>query len=59
MTHDNKINAAMETASNCRRDASIMRQAGFKVYAQWLLSNAKNAERWTAQAPKNKPFEPS
>ncbi len=49
MTREKEIDAALETASNCRRDASIMRQLGFAAYAQWLLNNAKQAERWAAK----------
>ena len=49
MTREQEIDAALETASNCRRDASIMKQAGFIEYARWLLSNVKQAERWAAK----------
>jgi hypothetical protein len=48
-TRERDIDAALETASNCRRDASIYRQMGFTVLAQWLIENAKAAEKWATK----------
>lgn len=48
------VDAAMETASRCRQDASIFRQAGMTDYAKWLLENAKAAERWAVQRTRTK-----
>lgn len=49
MTREEEIDAAMETAAKCRADASTYRQIGWKIYADWLLANAKAAERWAAK----------
>lgn len=46
------IDAAMETASNSRVAASEYRQASFHVLAEWLLANAKAAERWAVKRSK-------
>jgi hypothetical protein len=43
------IDAALDTASRCRLDASIYRQLGFAVFAQWLSDNAKAAESWATR----------
>lgn len=43
------IDAALETASECRRDASVYRQLGFFTLATWLMENAKAAERWATR----------
>ena len=40
-TRARDIDAALDTASRCRRDASIYRQMGFEVLAHWLIENAK------------------
>ena len=41
------IDAAMETASACRVEASKLKQCKvFPEYQRWLLENAKAAERW-------------
>jgi hypothetical protein len=48
-TRERDIDAAIETASRCREDASRMRQAGFVENAKWLLQNAKEAEKWAAK----------
>jgi hypothetical protein len=42
------IDAALETAAECRRDASVYRQLGFRELSRWLLENARAAERWAA-----------
>lgn len=46
------MEAAIETASICRQRASECRQLGFRAYADWLLENAKGAERWLLKAGK-------
>jgi len=43
------IDAAMETASESRRLASIYGQMGFKALSAHLKANAKNAERWAVK----------
>jgi hypothetical protein len=44
------IDAALETASNCRRDAAIYRQMKmFPELVKWLIENAKAAERWATK----------
>jgi hypothetical protein len=43
------IDAALETASNCREAASIYRQLGFTVLEKWLIENAKAAEMWATK----------
>ena len=48
-TRERDIDAALETASNCRRDASIYRQLGFAELARWLLKNATAAEKWATK----------
>jgi len=48
-TRERDIDAALETASECRKWASIYRQIGFKELAKWLLENAKAAERWATK----------
>lgn len=40
------IDAALETASNCRLAASQFKQMGFSVLTDWHTENAKAAERW-------------
>lgn len=49
MTRAEEIDAAMETASRCRRVASVYRQIGFKELAKEILRNAANAEKWAAK----------
>lgn len=46
MSRSDEIDAALETASNCRLEASRMKQLGFKELAKWFLQNAKAAEKW-------------
>ena len=43
ITRERDIDAALETASRCREDASIYRQLGFDTLARWLTDNAKAA----------------
>ena len=49
ITRERDIDAALETASRCREDASIYRQLGFDTLARWLTDNAKAAERWASK----------
>jgi hypothetical protein len=51
MSKERDIDAAMETASNCRLEASKLRQAGpqFATLAKWHLENAKAAEKWAVK----------
>lgn len=44
------MEVAIETVSLCRLRASQWRQLGFHVYADWLLDNAKGAEKWLVKA---------
>lgn len=45
-----EIQAAMETVSNCRLEASRLRQCKlFPNYVKWLIDNANAAERWAAK----------
>jgi hypothetical protein len=46
------MDVAIETIANCRLHASRYRQMGFIWYADWLLENARNAERWLVKAGK-------
>jgi hypothetical protein len=49
-TRERDIDAALETASACRMDASMIKQTGlWPDYAKWLLENAKAAERWATK----------
>lgn len=45
------IDAALETASSCRLEASRLKQCGtqFVTLAKWHLDNAKAAERWAVK----------
>ncbi len=45
------IDAALETASNCRLEASRLKQCGpmFAILVKWHLDNAKAAERWAVE----------
>jgi hypothetical protein len=49
MSREEEIDAALETASKCRLDASVYRQLGFLVLADWLTKNAAAAERWATK----------
>lgn len=45
MDKSDEIDAALETASQCRVDAAKFGK-GFPALAQWLRKNAQQAERW-------------
>lgn len=49
MTRSEEIDAALETASRCRLQASRAKQLGFIEFARWLNKNAGNAESWAAR----------
>ncbi len=48
-TRSKEIEAAMETAENSRRDASVYEQLGFRVLAKAMTENARHAEKWAAR----------
>ena len=50
MARDRDINEAHETAWRCREAAAAIRHIeAAKAYREWLLENARNAERWGIQ----------
>ncbi|MDR3533976.1 MAG: hypothetical protein P4L90_25850 [Rhodopila sp.] len=51
MDKEADIDAALETASNCRLEASRLKQCGpmFAIPVKWHLDNAKAAERWAVK----------
>lgn len=46
------MEVAIEEAAACRLRASQYKQLGFHAYTDWLLSNARGAERWLVRAGK-------
>jgi len=49
-TLEQQIDCALETASKCRHEAGIIRQCGiFPEVVNWLMENAKAAERWAVK----------
>lgn len=50
MNRSDEIDAALETASECRQEAARLRQVKmFPELVRWLEQNAKAAERWAAK----------
>ena len=47
---DRDMETAIQTISMCRLYAPMYRQFGFIHYAEFLLANARRAERWLVKA---------